>query len=314
MQDRRIQMKKIRFLWILPVLACLLLSGCADANIPADAANPSVKESLAVPITTQVESSSAESSALEQSSADAKESASVQEGSEPIGLKRFLKTALLPLGETAYIWGGGWNEEDTGAGTEARTLGVSPRWKEFSKDLPANYNHKKYRYQIHDGLDCSGFVGWAIYNTLETENGMEGYVYKSTDVATTLASLGLGEFTPAKSVTDWKPGDIASMSGHVWICLGTCEDGSVLVLHSSPPGVRLCGIAASSKATAAIQLAAEYMERYYPDWYSRFPDCESPKTYLQKSSQMRWNEETFPDAKEIQSMTPQALLQLLYAE
>ena len=33
-------------------------------------------------------------------------------------LENLLKTALLPIGKTMYIYGGGWNEKDTGAGIE----------------------------------------------------------------------------------------------------------------------------------------------------------------------------------------------------
>ena len=46
-------------------------------------------------------------------------------------LKKLLQTALQPVGSTLYVWGGGWNEADTGAGEEAVTIGVSPRWKSF---------------------------------------------------------------------------------------------------------------------------------------------------------------------------------------
>ena len=47
-------------------------------------------------------------------------------------LKCFLRTALLPVGSTMYVYGGGWNEADTGAGIEAVTLGVSAEWAEFA--------------------------------------------------------------------------------------------------------------------------------------------------------------------------------------
>ena len=30
-------------------------------------------------------------------------------------VQNFLATSLEPVGNTLYIWGGGWNEEDTGA-------------------------------------------------------------------------------------------------------------------------------------------------------------------------------------------------------
>ena len=96
-------------------------------------------------------------------------------------IKEFLKTGLEPMGTTMYTYGGGWNEEDTGAGTEARTIGLSARWAEFAAQQTSSYNYKDYDYKkngdvIHLGLDCSGYVGWVLYNTLETENGKEGYV------------------------------------------------------------------------------------------------------------------------------------------
>lgn len=39
-------------------------------------------------------------------------------------MERLLRTSLLPVGQTMYIWGGGWNQDDAGAGIEAVTLGV----------------------------------------------------------------------------------------------------------------------------------------------------------------------------------------------
>ena len=74
-------------------------------------------------------------------------------------LYNLLLTAIEPLGHTMYVWGGGWNEEDTAAGEEARSIGESPRWKEFFEMQDSTYNYENTRYQIHDGLDCSGYVG-----------------------------------------------------------------------------------------------------------------------------------------------------------
>lgn len=235
-------------------------------------------------------------------------------------LENFLRTALLPLGNTMYVWGGGWNEEDTGAGEEAVSLGVSPQWKTFADLQTKDYDYRQTRYQIHDGLDCSGYVGWTVYNTMETADGGEGYVFKSTDTAEFYAGNGWGDFSPASQVKDWLAGDIMSMKGHVWICLGTCEDGSVLLLHSSPPGVRLCGTpvpgdsSERGPASQAVSLAEEYLSAHCPKWFQRFPDCQSKITYLQDSGQMRWNKETFPDADEIRALTPEELLETLFSE
>lgn len=229
-------------------------------------------------------------------------------------LENFIATALTPVGTTMYVWGGGWNEEDTGAGVEARSIGPSDRWREFAEDQTSDYDHQKTRYQIHDGLDCSGYVGWVIYNTMETEDGKEGYVMKSTDTASTFASYGWGDFLPSDSVTDWLPGDIASMKGHVWISLGTCQDGSVLLVHSSPPGVRICGTSPVGQTSQAVELAKQFMSSNYPEWYARYPECSVSNDYLKKSGQMRWNTATFPDAKELRDLSPKALLERFLSE
>jgi len=228
-------------------------------------------------------------------------------------LRNLLNTAVLPLGQTMYVWGGGWNEEDTGAGTEARSIGISPAWSEFASLQDADYDYNKTRYQIHDGLDCSGYVGWVIYNTMESEDDLDGYVYKSTSVAETLADFGWGQCTKATKKSDWLPGDIASIQGHVWICLGSCSDGSVLLIHSSPPGVRICGTQlGNNKDTAAIRLAEKLMSRHYPAWYSRYPECGVSDSYLNVNGRLRWNEDTLPDCNTIQSMTAEEIADLLF--
>ena len=61
-------------------------------------------------------------------------------------LENLLKTALLPIGKTMYIYGGGWNENDTGAGIEAMTLGIDPKWAEFAQKQDSSYNFKDYDY------------------------------------------------------------------------------------------------------------------------------------------------------------------------
>ena len=37
-----------------------------------------------------------------------------------------------------------------------------------------------------------------------------------------------------KNRTNYYPGDIVSMNGHVWMCLGKCSDGGILLVHTSP--------------------------------------------------------------------------------
>lgn len=228
-------------------------------------------------------------------------------------LLNLLLTAKIPLGHTMYVWGGGWNEEDTGAGIETVSIGESPRWRAFYELQDSSYNYQNTRYQIHDGLDCSGYVGFVVYNVLENTSGKAGYVEKAGGMAQSFSAKGFGNYTPSYSVTDWKPGDIMSMKGHVWISLGMCGDGSVVLLHASPPGVLLCGTSRSDgKRSQAIELAESYMRAYYPDWYRKFPDCTRSASYLTNSSQMRWSRQVLSDEEGIRNMGAKEVLKRIF--
>lgn len=262
-------------------------------------------------------------------------------------LKFFLQTALLPVGSAMYVWGGGWNESDTGAEREACTLGVSPRWKEFAQKQTASYNYRTTRYQIHDGLDCSGYVGWCIYNLFHTAHSSVGsavscgYVMPARRMAAEFAARGWGTFIPRSQITAYHAGDIMSSRGHVWIAVGQCDDGSIVLLHSSPPGVRLCGTPGIGHAfnsrhpsdtcrtpgssripptpditdSQAIRLAGYYMRTYYPDWYSRYPDCSCDSSYLRDYDQMRWDtsgKAALTDSEGFQKMSASTVLKNLF--
>ncbi|MBQ7358868.1 MAG: hypothetical protein IJW63_02095 [Lachnospiraceae bacterium] len=224
-------------------------------------------------------------------------------------MENLLVTALSPVGQTMYIWGGGWNEEDTGAGIDARTLGLSPRWAEFAAVQTKEYDYYDYKYQIHDGLDCSGYIGWLVYNLFETEDGKEGYVMKSSEMAEDFAKRGWGTFTPAEQVTDWELGDVMSMKGHVWLCLGMCQDGSVLILHSSVTGVSVCGTnLPEGEESEAVRLAKDFMSTCYPEWYERYPNCGRSHDYLVKSGQFRWSDEILKDSWKLKAYSAADLL------
>lgn len=206
-------------------------------------------------------------------------------------LKKFLLTALQPVGSTMYVWGGGWDDADNGSGCDATTIGVSPQWKRFFKQQNSSYNYRNTRFQIHNGLDCSGYVGWCIYNILEVEDGRPGYVMLAQNMAKNFASRGWGTYTSAGSVRDYRAGDIMSSSGHVWIVVGKCSDGSVVILHSSPPGVQLMGTPTpgGKQNSEAVTLASNYMQKYFPEWYKKFPDCSRGSSYLSSYNRMRWD-------------------------
>ena len=212
-------------------------------------------------------------------------------------IKNLIKTAFSPVGTALYVYGGGWNWQDTGSGNEARTIGISPSWIRFFKERNEEYTYRDdahpsrsyypfggFNEYYYAGLDCSGYLGWVLYNTFEKEDMKEGYVTKSGDFAKSLADKGLGTLTktldPAGASYCFKtlPGDIVSIEGHTWLSLGTCSDGSTLILHSTPSpsrsdgkggGVQI-GAIGNSKECEAYTLARNYMARYYPDWYSRY--------------------------------------------
>ena len=228
-------------------------------------------------------------------------------------LLSFLQNALQPVGTTMYVWGGGWNEEDTGAGIDSVTLGLNPAWAEFAALQDSSYDFENYRFQIHDGLDCSGYVGWAVYNTLETENGREGYVYKATKMAQSLSERGLGAYIPAEEMTTWQPGDILSMQGHIWICIGMCSDGSVLLVHSRGAGVSIYGTRlADGSQSQAIRLARKIMKEKYPEWYARYPAVTAAYSYHQTSSAMRWSDQVLSDPENIKNMSAEEIIALLF--
>lgn len=235
-------------------------------------------------------------------------------------LSDLIDTALEPLGNTMYVWGGGWNEEDTGAGIEAITMGTSPRWAQFAAMQDATYDFTKTKHQIHDGLDCSGYIGWMLYNIFP--NGDTGYVMNSGDMAITLSSYGWGSYSPVQYVTDWRTGDIMSMQRHVWMVLTECDDGSVLLIHSSPPGVRICGTAPPGISkecldepnrphSSAEQLATQIMSENYPDWYSRYPGCSVSYDYLTSSSQFRWSSDILTDTLGLRDMDDKSFVDYL---
>ena len=232
---------------------------------------------------------------------------------DTVSILDFLRIAAQPVGSTMYVWGGGWNEEDTAAGIEAVTLGVSPQWADFAAQQGSGYDMDDTRYQIHDGLDCSGYVGWAVYNVLETENGRPGYVMASTKMAQSFADMGLGTYIPAWEIQSWQAGDIMSMKGHVWITVGQCEDGSVLFLHASPPGVMFSGTkTADGSESQATALAEKIMRERYPDWYARFPECARPYSYLTDSAAMRWSEDVLTDYEGLRSMTAEEIAEMIF--
>ncbi len=243
-------------------------------------------------------------------------------------IKNFLATALQPVGSTMYIWGGGWSDI-------AQKFGVSLAWKAFFGKQDKDYKFTDYCLSVSadgeaeqpdskyitQGLDCSGFVGWAVYNLLnEDDNGLS-LVRKSVEQPKFFAKdCKLGEFSDYKTVTSVKPGDVLAIKeGHVYISLGQCKDGSVVIVDSSPPGVQIRGTKDNSGSydSEAVALANEYMSKYYPEWYAKFPNCVSKSADYKEDSKFSWDISSasgMTDPENYADKTPKDVLKDLFSE
>ena len=226
-------------------------------------------------------------------------------------IKHFIKTALIPVGHTMYVYGGGWDKTDTKASVEATTLGESKKWKEFYNSQTSLYNYKDYLYLSSLGLDCTGYIGWVIYNLLCTENGRHGFVYKSGVLGETLHKLGLGSITQASQVSTRHCGDIfySSNHSHAYICVGECPDKSVVLLHASPPGVMVSGTKTpENKDSIAITIAQRFMHENFPDWFRRYPDVSRGAEYLFDYNRFRFYNVIVADPDDFTLLDPEDVL------
>ena len=246
-------------------------------------------------------------------------------------LKKLLQTAMKPVGQTMYVWGGGWTFTGGGAGasTAARSIGVNPGWSAYFNQQDASYNYKNKPSYNDNGLDCSGFVGWVIYNTFNTTSGNAGYVMGAEYQAKTFAEYGWGSYTPYYEVSNHRAGDIMSLSaGHVYIVIGSCSDGSIVLVHSSPNGVMISGTTTrdGNRDSQAIALSDKYMRRYYPAAYPKFAVSDEKdgrhiwrdEEYLTKYSRMRWylngSQSMLSDPDGYANMTAAQILKDLFGE
>ncbi|MGI6661863.1 MAG: hypothetical protein ACOX34_09415 [Bacillota bacterium] len=240
------------------------------------------------------------------------------------------------------------------------TLSIDPitsyRGRRINAANPANpYSTTSYgdwKADILDvynyaGTDCSGYMGWVLYNAINTESGREGFTHFASQIANDLAHRAYGMKSPPSETknlystsfdnTSFKPGDIFSMGGHVWMVVGVCQDGSILIIHSTPGqtrepgegsggGVQLSGIRASSGPGSepdcqAYQLAVRYMETYYPEWSKRYVPIEQAfSDYVSGSSGnqglFRWygDERGMLDPDGFRNMTADQILAELFGD
>lgn len=284
---------------ILAILAMFLLLGSAGMAAYQSLSDKTVHSSgLSESGSSQTEHHAKSSLDQAHSRAQASSAASSAVSAAQSGtLTTMLRTALKPVDEVLYVWGGGWNEEDTGGNEEANSIGMADSWIEFYKNNVNGYVATDHIYDIHNGLDCSGYIGWVLYNTLPEKRD---YVTNSDTFGQTLASLGYGTFKPADQVTEILPGDIMSTQGHIYIAIGTFEDGSLLLLHSSPPGVRISGTYGIAYETALL---------YQQNRWDPLVDS----SYL-AYDQFRFNDQILPDPDGLRSMNGAQILDVMFED
>lgn len=212
----------------------------------------------------------------------------------------FLRTALIPAHRTMYVWGGGW----PGSGDLGR-IGLNPKWEEFFEKSGPDYDFNLHRHKKESGLDCSGYVGWVMTNYF----GGGNYVTLAERQAELFAEIGLGALI--KNPRCFMPGDIVSGNGHVYIAVKQCADNSLILLHSSPPGVQLCAASAQGDCGAA-RLVKRCTEKYYPEWNEKFGFCVRGAEYMRNVKAFRWDENIMPDPDRLCALSSECALRILF--
>ena len=229
-------------------------------------------------------------------------------------IRNYLAGALMPVGQALYVWGGGWND--------STRKGLSPTMTEFYNSQSSSYNYNNYRdlstANRAKGFDCSGFVGWAAYQVMQSKSGIgSGYTVFSGEIGSYYKSLGWGSILTQANLAsdDWTvyPGDVGYDDGHTWIILGQCKDKSAVIVHSTPnAGVQIAGTPTPSGdySSQAITLAKKYMSRYAG--YTKYSYNTSSGNYIRRGNYLRWNRSTLSDPDGYLNMTADQILADLF--
>ncbi len=228
-------------------------------------------------------------------------------------IKNFLLNSLKPVGSTLYVWGGGHNEQD------ATRKGVSPVWKTYYNSQSGSYDYNNSRYQSTKGLDCSGFVGWSIYQVMQKASGGTYYTTLAEEVASANAARGFGTLWNQSKLSSsgykFVAGDLGCTSGHTWIVLGQCSDKSLVIVHATPPCLQIAGTPTpdGGYSSKAIALAQKYMGKYYSGTVNKFGlKCSTGTYYIKGCNIMRWNTSTLKDPDGYRNKTADEILADLF--
>lgn len=139
-------------------------------------------------------------------SADVRSVLDALPGDLPPERRKAVETALQLVGKVNYFWGG-----------KSYVIGWDSRWGQLVKvTSPGNSTTGTYRPY---GLDCTGFIDWALRNA-----GLpsDGHWYIGTNLTEVIAA-------------DAQPGDLALYpdASHIGMVVGRDESGNLLICHCS---------------------------------------------------------------------------------
>ncbi|MBR2576006.1 MAG: S-layer homology domain-containing protein [Firmicutes bacterium] len=230
-------------------------------------------------------------------------------------IKGFLLPALEPVGTVLYMWGGGWND--------ATRIGVPQAMIDWYNSQDSSYDY--HNYNDHStanrakGFDCSGFVGWSIYQGLHAKsNEGSGYTCVSRDVGKNYQARGWGTVISKEVLASngyvLKAGDIGFHESHTFIVIGQCRDKSFVLVHSTPQaGVQIAGTPTPDGKynSQAAALAATYMSRY--PGTQKYEYLTRSGNYFSRCSFFRWNRSTLADPDGYTNMYADEILADLFA-
>lgn len=139
-----------------------------------------------------------------------------------------------------YEWGGGHGSK------------INLADGSWGANLPSVYYNEAGVAYLYEGLDCSGFVSWAIYN-----GGYNFPISSSEDF------LKYGQTHDMSDSYVAKPGDLVHHSGHIMMIVGVNEDAKtydVAEAANSKDGVRVRTMKFSGESSNKIIDMSQYYD------------------------------------------------------
>lgn len=130
----------------------------------------------------------------------------------------------------------------------------------------------------------------------------------STDFPDYLKRKGFGTYQRVNGGT-FTPGDVVAIDGHVWMVIGMCSDGSVVIVHATPPVIQISGTVtpSGSKNSEAVQLAQAYMKNIFRCG-EQIQSVYRIKGYLNGVRRFQWYSSKLTDPDGLRNMSAEQVL------